>query len=182
MRLVAFLFVSVASFGLLGSTQSEPVCNIAPEKKVLIGKFLCGEFSSGADEAYKFSGPNCVANSISKRLEDSAVQVQLYRLCGDTEFANRLAASGPKTFQFLQTLSVCTDERISVKDIFDDRMAYVSTRLAGELCTDHIGQELNDKRQILEGQLQLSEQPNINETIYHRLGIAVDGAGNVFEK
>ena len=179
LQLTMFLF---SSFVILGNAHAEPVCSIAPEKKEFIVRVLCGEFSRGADAAYRFDGPNCIEQSARKRFEDSAIQVQMYRLCGDEEFANRLTSGNLKVTQFIQVLSVCTNERINLNEMFNERMDYVSTRLGDTSCDASSRQMMASRREFFENQMELAERSNINESIYEKLGITVDDAGNIFDK
>jgi hypothetical protein len=177
LAVLLFLFLLASNVA-----HAQPSCKISLEKKELISKLLCGEFEEGSDQAYRFSGPNCVKASASKRLEDSALQIQLYKLCGDTEFSDQLMDANLKAMDFIQVLAVCTDEQVELKDILSDRMAYVRTRIGADSCPPSIKQKLDDRRQFFQKQIEFSKQSNLNEKMLDMFKVQVDSAGNISEK
>jgi hypothetical protein len=123
-----------------------------------------------------------VRSSVAKRLEDSAVQISVLRLCGETDFANRMESVALKTNGFIQTLSVCTAERIDIREIYEDRLSYVSSRMATERCSPSMREMIESRRTFFENQMQIAEMPNIEEVIFDKLQIKIDTEGNLSDK
>jgi hypothetical protein len=75
----------------------EGSCGIDDSKKRVIIAFLCGQMA--AESQYHFSVSDCLANSVRKRFEDSAVQILGYRICGEREFSDRLKEANLKALK-----------------------------------------------------------------------------------
>ena len=151
--------------------------SVSPGKKDQITALLCGRLSG--DAAYRMSGPGCVGKSVTKRSEDTAIQIHSYRLCGYQKFAEELRVASVRAMGFMESLSVCTSERIDVRSILDDRMKYVAGRTSGMKCDDSLRRQLTSRRPALEAMISSRADPT-SEAL-QGLGLQIDAAGNVSE-
>ena len=114
--------------GLKIPNWPQGMCEIDEQKKRNINAILCGQSAPESD--YRFSGPNCVVNSFRKRLEDTAIQIHAYRLCGEREFSDRLKEANLKAMKFMETLSVCISERVDLAKMMEDSLTAILRRPA----------------------------------------------------
>lgn len=164
----------------MDSVLADPTCNISLDKKVLITKILCGQNSR--DKAYRMFGTDCVKRSVTLRLEDSAVQVYLYRICGAGSFSDQLQEATIATMVFMETLSICTSERINLKSIMEDRIRYVKSRSSSLKCSHSTRSKLRSRRQLFQSMIDQAADPKTEQLIFNRLGIRWDGKGNIVER
>jgi hypothetical protein len=173
--------LAIVAFSLIAASQiqAQPQCSISDEKKRLIMSGLCGDMAKESD--YKFSGPNCVANSVRKRFQDSAAQIIAYRTCGDEPFSVRLKFGTLRAAHFIQILSACSQEKIDVEKIMDEAMAYAQQHISSLRCED-VRRMLADRKSSFEQMMQQAHDPTVEQNVYDKIGISVDGAGNVTDK
>lgn len=162
------------------AAQAQPSCSLPEEKKRFMLAGLCG--AAATEQEYKFSGPNCIVNSTSKRLEDSAIQIISYRMCGDDEFSARLREATLKSVQFIQALATCSSERIDVRAIMDRAIEVTEKRAMAIRCDADMRKKLADRKPAFERMMVMANDPRTVPLIYEKLGIAVDSAGNITEK
>lgn len=87
-----------------------------------------------------------------------------------------------KALQFVQVLSICTEERIQLSEMFDERMRYVAVRIGNDPCQPSIRHDLSERRSFFEQQIQQSSQKDINQTVYEMMKVKVDAAGNITDE
>ncbi len=162
------------------SASAEPVCAVTPEKKALIISFLCGQ--EARDTEYRKSGSGCFKRSIEKRLEDSAIQVFAFRLCGDETSASELESSIIINMRLMEKLAPCTGEKVNISSIWQQRVSYVKGRAGAMSCTQHLRSSINRRKPALKAYIEEGSDQNIERTVFERLGIALDGYGNVSER
>ena len=166
-------------FALVGAANAQPVCDVTPEKRQLITSLLCGQHAP--EDAYRQYGPGCFKRSVERRLEDSVLQVYLYELCGEGQFANEMRDATIKAMQFMEMFSSCVDEIVNIEEIYEDRDRYVRNRAKSLTCTPDRRSLVKSRRSFFEAQVAQSKDVNLVPTILNRLSIRVDGDGNLFD-
>jgi len=164
---------------LATSAYANPTCTLSPDKKRLITELLCGQHS--LEQAYRKFGQGCVANSIAARLEDSAVQIHFYKLCGFGAFSEQLREANESAVEFIKILAVCSGETIKVEKIMDDKLSYVAQRAAGSQCSQSMLSKLKQRREFFQAQIDQSKDPSLLPQIFNKLNIVVDSSGNISE-
>jgi len=177
------LFVSIVSACILACTssaQANPTCLIGNEKKAFIKAILCGQ--NAPEAAYRFSGPDCVRKSLARRLEDSIVHVEVLLKCGHAMFAERYKKGVLESVKFMQTLSVCTNDRLNVSKVYADREKYVRLRLKNSICNKQMRALIKQRKPYFESLINIGAKNSLTEKIFNKLEISVDQDGNVIEK
>jgi hypothetical protein len=177
------LFVLALSVGLFSATSNSPAaptCEITPEKKELIGSLLCGQ--AAIEREYQERGPGCFERSITKRLQDSAIQIHVFRLCGEPEFAAQLEAATVKAIRFMEALAPCLNESVDIESVMQGRTAFVKNKAAGMGCSADIRSTLEQRRAAFEAMVAQSKDPNLSAAIFDRLSISIDAEGNVRDR
>jgi hypothetical protein len=160
--------------------HAEGTCTISEQKRAQIKALLCGQQAPNLD--YQLSGPNCVVRSAEQRIGEAAVQIHSFELCGEHEFAKRLKETNIQSYKVSQTLSVCTSERFDAAKLIEDGLKQAADKAAAlrMTCNSEVRRLLESRRAILEKMInQITTQPNL---AYDRLGLAVDGDGNIRDK
>jgi hypothetical protein len=116
---------------------------------------------------------------MQKRAEDAAVQIAVYSLCGDQEFASRLRNATLESGKFFQKLSACSSERIDAKLIFDDATTYVKGKMAGIRCDTQMQSMIINRRAFFEDVIKQANDPSVSELILKDLGIKIDDSSNI---
>jgi hypothetical protein len=109
-------------------------------------------------------------------------RIHSFELCGEHEFAKRLKEANIISYKVSQALSVCTSERFDAAKMMEDSLRQAADQAASLriTCDPEIRRMLESRRAILENMInQIAAQPNL---VYDRLGIAVDGDGNIRDK
>jgi hypothetical protein len=159
---------------------ANPSCEIDEDKKRTISAVLCGQ--AAPEVEYRFSGPGCLVKSISKRLDDSAIQIHAFRICGEPDFSERLKEANLRAVKFMETLSTCTPEKPDIRKIMENAIINIARRVTGESCTYDLRARLSQRRPYFEKMIDLSKDTNAPAAIFEKLGVEVDGAGNIREK
>ena len=167
-------------FSFTLDADARPLCSISEDKKQLIYSVLCGQ--AAPESEYRFSGANCASNSIKRRMDDSAIQVVGYSLCGDKYFSQQLQDGNIRASSFMQILSVCTPEKIDIYDIFENSLREARLQANRFACTSDLRQRLEQRRPYFATMIEQSKSPILIETIFGRLGIKVDAQGNISER
>ena len=177
-RILAFLIsCSLLASGAMGSGS----CNISAEKKKLITAVLCGEYTDGTDTAYRFSGPGCAERSLTMRLQDSALQVVMYKRCGDPDFAGELMLANSKSLNFLEVLSVCAGEKLDIKSISFQQLTEMERKFGTAQCSYAL-KKLESRKPFFRRLIDQASDPDIEQKTYDALQIAVDHDGNITDK
>lgn len=159
---------------------ARPLCEITQNKKDLIYSTLCGQ--AAQETVYRFSGVNCAKNSIKRRMDDSAIQVLAYEMCGDRNFSEQLRSANIRAVAFMQTLSVCTPELIDVSKIFDEALRDMRTKAGRMPCTMDLRQTLEQRRPYFRTMIEQANSKEFLDKMFALIGVDVDGVGNVRER
>jgi hypothetical protein len=173
------LLAAIAMTAIYTGAARAQQCNIAEEKKRIIRTALCGDVAP--EKEYKFAGSGCVLKSAQQRMADTALQIHAYQKCGEPLFAIRLGEATIKAMQFVQTLAVCSGERINIDQVFEQALKDAPVRYASLQCTA-LKDQLERRKPIFEQLIQQANDPSTVESIYVKLGVTVDASGNVSEK
>jgi hypothetical protein len=172
--LISFFFLSNS-----GSAEAHS-CLIASDKKQLIASILCGE---GAKESeYHQVGPGCFKRSVTKRLEDSAAQIYLYKLCGDAEFSDEMRRGTVRALHFMELLAPCVAESVDIKAVMDDRYQFIERKGANLTCTSDIRMLLSQRRPFFDGLIAQSQDESLFTKILGKLRIRLDDQGNLVDE
>lgn len=172
--------MTIAAIAFPANSMARPTCNIAPDKKALIASVLCGQ--AAPEPEYRQEGPGCLRRSLEKRLEDSAVQLHLYRICDDEAFASRMESALVNTIAFMEKLAPCVDEDIDVQTVMDERTAFVRDKASSLTCTAQHRALLQQRRPAFEAMMTQATDPAIEASIFRKLGIDIDPQGNVVDQ
>jgi hypothetical protein len=173
-----FILVTIVMSPL--QSHAAPKCDIAADKQQMIEFVLCG--GAAKEQEYKFSGSDCVSQSLSQRMQDTAIQIYMAKICGDTELAEKLTKGIIKANTFIGTLSQCTGQTVDVERVYRDAESYVANRAAGQTCSPSIRSTLAQNRSRLLQTTEMGDNPQILDQIYSKLGIKVDIDGNVSDR
>jgi hypothetical protein len=173
--LLLALAITTLSLYKVQIAKAQPSCNLEKNRKEAIEAVLCGQ--AAQEQEYRFSGKDCVRNSLRKRLGDSAIQVAMFRACGDLIFPQKMEIATISTVKFMQTLSICTQERIDVRSIFDQEIARITKEAPS--CNSQHRNLLESRRPYFEKMIDAVNNQNIDQIVYDRLGIVVDSNGNI---
>jgi hypothetical protein len=174
------ILIAIAICLASSSCLADATCNISEDKKRTILALLCGQMAP--EREYHFDGPNCVANSVRVRFRDTAIQILGLKMCGDLDLSNRLKETNLRALKFFETLSVCTAERPNLANLMDESLSQVTRDIANERCTPELRSLLVQQRPRLEKQIEMLTDPNINATVFEKLGISADDAGNIRDR
>jgi hypothetical protein len=161
-------------------SKAEPVCDVDDAKKRVITSFLCGQMAQAAEN--RFSGPDCMIEAARKRATGSAAQIQLYRVCGDPEFAERLKTAGLKAVKLVETLSACAGGRVDYRKVMDEALSQVEKTAGAEECTPVRKTAASERREELERTVAQADDNVFYAKFFEKLGIRVDDAGNIHDK
>ena len=172
---VAFI---ASTYLLLGSTcQSAPNCEISFEKKQTIQSVLCGQ--NATETQYRQFGPGCIKRSLERRLEDSAVQIFSFQVCGEAEFAEELRKATVEAMTFMEVLAPCVNEAIDIAAIMDERTKFVEQKGARLTCKPEFQSMLESRKPFFQAQIVLSKDPSLRAKLLSRMEINVDEEGNL---
>ena len=177
LRIWIFLAVST---GLSTQGYANPSCEIDENKKRAIYELLCGQMAAEAD--YRFSGSGCFAKSMGKRLDDSAIHILAHRLCGEGELSERIKEANLKAMKFMETLSVCTPERVDLKQLMEEALKRTAQRAAGRNCTTDLRANLVQRRTFFEKMIGLANDQNFLPAMLEKMGLRLDGDGSIRER
>jgi hypothetical protein len=124
-------------------------------------------------------GSGCAKRSAAKRLEDSAVQIFSYRLCGQPGFALRIERATLRAMRLYEALSSCAGEQLDLDALLEDRINHVSRRASGLRCDAALRGQLKRRRPELESTVLSSEDPL--PAILDRLLLQIDSNGVITE-
>lgn len=173
-----FLLVTIVISPL--HSHAAQKCDIAADKKKAIEFVLSG--GAAKEQEYKFSGPDCVRQSLSQRMQDTAIQIYMAKMCGDTELAEKLTTGIIKANSFISALSQCAGQSVDVERVYRDAESYVANRAAGQTCSSSIRSTLAQNRSRLLQITEMGDSPQALDQIYSKLGIKVDADGNVSDR
>lgn len=176
LRSILILITMLAASNSAGAHS----CTIAADKKQLIESVLCGQ--AAKEPEYQQFGPGCFERSLAKRLEDSAVQIHMYKLCGDAKFSDALRRATVSAMEFMELLSPCVSESVDIKAVMDDRYEFVERKAAGLTCTSDRRARLSQRRSFFEGQIAQSQDNSLIPTILKRLRIRLDEKGDLIDE
>jgi hypothetical protein len=177
-RQIAVSFV--LSFAVVAACRAAPTCNISSEKRQLIESVMCGQ--SAVEPEYRQFGPGCVRRSVEKRLEDTAIQIHVLKLCGDQIFAAEMKDGTIATMKFMELLTPCLSEEISVSDIMDERISFVENKAANLTCSAEMREMIEARKPQLRMMVSQSKDPRIVENILTKLGIKLDSENNLSDQ
>jgi hypothetical protein len=158
---------------------AQPVCDIAPEKKEMIQSLLCGQ--AAPEPEYRQFGPGCFRRSVEKRLQDSAVQILLYRVCGDEEFANSLEAATVRAMQFMEGFAVCASDKVDINEVMQERTAFVKQKAAALTCTEQLRARSVERRAFFQSQIDQSHDATLFPMILDQLSIRMEPDGSLVD-
>lgn len=162
------------------SADADATCKISEQKKLTISALLCGQMSK--ETQYRFEGTDCFKKSLRARFRDTAIQILGAKMCGDDDLANKIKSANLRVLNFLGIMSVCTSEQVNLSSILDESLDTVSRELANERCTPEVRAVFAQRRPFFEQMISMSMDPNINSLMYEKLGVVVDGSGNISDK
>lgn len=155
-------------------------CEISADKRAVVEALLCGQYAQ--EKEYQFAGPDCIGKSIKQRLEDTAAQLIVLRVCGHNGFADELKEATLVASQFMSILSTCTDQTVDFDDIFENAIVFVNKKSGVPTCTSSLRSKITQRLPVFRSMISMSKDPNLNSDIYNALGIIVDANGNISEK
>lgn len=177
---VTLLLSVIIPFFVNNANAQEKTCNIDPQKKAIIAAILCGQ--AAREDAYRFSGDGCAKKSIEKRLEDSAIQIHMYNICGDQEFARQIREATVNSMKFTEALLPCTGETFSLDKSMNERIHYVEQRAKNVTCDSTMKSTLRSRRSAFETMIKMANNPETEKNIFEKLRIALDKDGSVIDK
>lgn len=172
-----FCFILLCHIDLVNAQSS--TCDIDAQKKDTIKSILCGQ--AAPEAAYRFSGDGCAKKSIQKRLEDSAIQIHMYSICGDKDFANQIRMGTLLSMKFIEKLLPCTGEILSLENIMSERIQYVKKRADGITCDAMMKAKLKQRRAFFEKTIEMANNTEVTETIFQKLGVKISDNGSVID-
>ncbi|MER9302446.1 hypothetical protein NKJ06_12270 [Mesorhizobium sp. M0293] len=175
-RILTLIFLVMSSASSGAESHS---CLISVDKKELIESVLCGQ--AAKEPEYQQFGPGCFKRSIEKRLEDSAAQIYMYKLCGDTKFSNEMLEGNVRALEFMELLAPCVSESVDIRAVMDDRYQFVERKAAGLTCTSDTRALLSQRRAFFEGLIAQSQDESLVIKILSRLRIRLDDQGNLVD-
>jgi len=169
---VCHVFLSTDAWG-------QPTCDIAPQTKQLLEKVLCGQ--AAQEKAYQQFGPGCFERSATKRIDDTAIQVVTYEKCLDSDFSAELMRASLNFMHFMEALSVCVSETVSLEDIMQERMEFARRKSGTLNCTSSLRSKLQKKRPAFEAMIiQINEIDQA--ALLAGFGVVIDENGNVSDR
>ena len=161
-------------------SYAEATCVISEAKRHVVNNVLCGQ--SAPEPEYHFSGPNCLTNSVTKRFEDTAIQIVVYRICGDQQFSDRLKEANFQTNKLFKLLSACTSERPDFNKILEDAITKAAQHAGSMTCPPEMRAMADSRRAYFEQTITLANDPKTVPATLEKLGITVDSSGNIRDK
>lgn len=175
----------LAVFGLAAYScypaMAEPQCRIDDSKRRIIEAFFCGQMAP--EPQYRFTGPNCIAKSTDKRMEDTAIQIYAFRICGDLQFADDMKRANEEVGALMSIFSPCLSERVDVAAILDEKIRSAADLVQGKTCTAHLRSLLAQRKPEFQRMVEASKHTGmVTQIALDRLGLKVDQEGNVVDK
>jgi hypothetical protein len=176
------------AFGLLVSTVmllwAGPVlpqsCEIASQKRSFINAMLCGQ--AAVEREYRFSGKDCAKKSATARMEDSAIQIMLYRECGFENFSDFLYAANIRAMRFIEELQPCTGEKFSLNQVMAEAQKIAGRKLRGFRCTSSFRSKLIERKPSFQQMIDMALSDEITQQIYNKIGVMIEQDGSVVEQ
>ena len=168
---ILFIFISSQAFAV-------NKCDISQEKKDIILSLLCGKFSK--EKEYQTNGTGCAIISLNKRLEDSAIQIYVYKVCGEENFSEELKNATLLSIKFIEDLLPCIDEKINLVETLNEKLKQVSSRIGND-CPNYIKSKLASRKPYFEQMIKMSKQPNSILENFDKIGIKYDKNHNIVE-
>jgi hypothetical protein len=174
--------VGVILFWVVAVTTgiAAPTCEIAPQKKQLIESLLCGQ--NAPEEEYRQSGAGCFRRSVEKRLEDSAIQIHIFSLCGELEFAKSIQQATVDAMKFMEMFAPCVTEKVDIKAVMDERTTFVQRKAAGLTCTSDMRAMLERRKPAFDALIAQSKDMTLFQKILDNLEMTIDAQGNLFDR
>lgn len=164
---------------LATSALAQASCDIAPETKQAIEKILCGQ--TAQEKVYQKFGPDCFKRSVTKRLEDTAIQIFSYQKCSDADFSVELMQANLKALSFMENLSVCISETVDLEQIMEDRLEFVKRKAGTMNCSSSLRHKLRQRRPAFEAMIKQANEFDLSELLAS-FGVTIDDNGNVVSR
>lgn len=178
--MIARLAVAVSLIFFATLSSASPLCNISREKSAPIKQVACGQ--SSGEPAYQFEGRDCAKRSLSKRIEDSALQIYLVRLCGYWDLADDLRRAHIMLAKTMEPLALCSGSYVDLVSVFEDKEKYVENRARGLSCTEARRSQVEQRLDFYRQMAAAYSDPEYAQKLYSSLGIVVEDDGSVEEK
>ncbi|MGE3646385.1 MAG: hypothetical protein AB7F96_21270 [Beijerinckiaceae bacterium] len=172
-RAVVFLLL------MFNPAGANPLCAVSGEKREIINKLLCGQFAKEAE--YRFGGPACYRSSATKRLEDSALHVVIFRVCGEPDFAEKLRLAHLQAFSFMKNLAVCAEREFDIEKAFDVILQSTESKFRNLGCQADMRSSISRRRPYFERMIEIASSRNMAQEVFKKLGIRVSSDGKIVD-